>query len=429
MTKKRARKKAGQPSPRRASAARRQWNALASTGDFAALVERVVAIIEDARARVIRTVNSEMVLSYWHIGREIVEYVQRGSSRAEYGEQVIEDMSARLLARVGRGYSTRNLWYFRDFYLTYRERAPSIRAEVFRTSLVQNSKRLVQNSKPIDAAKILHEAGAEFAQGFSSRLSWTHYRALLKVSDPAARAFYEIEAERENWSTPHLERQIFTALHLRLLKSRDKAGVMELARKGQTVERPSDLIKSPVVLDFLDLPDSEVLRESDLESAILGKLSQFLLELGKGFAFVARQKRLTFEDEEFYVDLVFYNVILKCYLLIDLKLGKLTHQDVGQMDSYVRLFDAQGRTEGDGPTIGLILCAEKNEAIARYSILSEHEQLFAAKYVTYLPSVEELERELERDRRIAEAIVEAIVEPPRSAAPSPRTKKREKRQK
>lgn len=156
------------------------------------------------------------------------------------------------------------------------------------------------------------------------------------------------------------------------------------------VERPIDLMKSPVVLDFLDLPESEVLRESDLERAILGKLSLFLLELGKGFAFVARQKRLTFENEEFYVDLVFYNIILKCYLLIDLKLGKLTHQDVGQMDSYVRMFDAQGRTEGDGPTIGLILCAEKNEAIARYSILHERQQLFAAKYVTYLPSVEDL---------------------------------------
>lgn len=204
----------------------------------------------------------------------------------------------------------------------------------------------------------------------------------------------------------HLERQIHTQLFARLLKSRDQPGVMDLAARGQAVERPIDLMKSPVVLDFLDLPDGEVLRESDLEGAILSKLSQFLLELGKGFAFVARQKRLTFEDEHFYVDLVFYNIILKCYLLIDLKLGKLTHQDVGQMDSYVRLFDAQRRTEGDGPTIGLILCAEKNEAVARYSILHEHEQLFAAKYVTYLPSVEELERELQRDRRLAEAIAE-----------------------
>ncbi|WP_217446074.1 PDDEXK nuclease domain-containing protein [Myxococcus sp. CA040A] len=186
---------------------------------------------------------------------------------------------------------------------------------------------------------------------------------------------------------------------------------MDLATRGQVLERPADAIKHPFVLDFLDLPESELLRESDLERAILGKLSHFLLELGRGFAFVARQKRLSFEDEHFYVDLVFYNVILKCYLLIDLKLGKLAHQDVGQMDSYVRLFDAQGRTEGDGPTIGLILCAQKNEAVARYSILHEHEQLFAAKYVTYLPSVEELERELARDKRLLEARAPGIRTP------------------
>jgi predicted nuclease of restriction endonuclease-like (RecB) superfamily len=398
MTAKRANKKP-KASSKKVSALWRQSSALVSTRDFAALVERVVTIIEEARSRVVRIVNSEMVLSYWHIGREIVEYVQRGAARAEYGEQVIEDLSARLLDRVGRGYSTRNLWYFRDFYLTYRERPPSIRAEPFRTSLVRNSKRSGE-------AEILHEAGAEFAKGFSSRLSWSHYRALLKVNDPAARAFYEIEAEHENWSVPYLERQIFTELHLRLLKSRDKEGVMELARKGQTVEKPSDLMKSPIVLDFLGLQGAPALRESDLESAIISKLSEFLLELGKGFAFVARQKRITFEDEDFFVDLVFYNVILKCYMLVDLKLGRLTHQDVGQMDGYVRLFDDQRRTPGDGPTIGLVLCAEKNEAIARYSILKEHKQLFAAKYVTYLPSVEELERELERDRRIAEAIVQ-----------------------
>lgn len=350
---------------------RRPSTALAGTRDLAALVERVVAIIEDARARVVRTVNSEMVLSYWHIGRELVEFVQRGDARAEYGKEVIEGLSRQLLKRVGKGYSARNLWYFRDFYVTYRDRTPKVRAEGFRTSLVQNS-------KPGDAPRILREAGAELAEGFSSHLSWTHYRALLAVSDPAARAFYEIEAEHENWSTPHLERQIFTSLHLRLLKSRNKAGVMELAY-----------------------------RERDLETAILSRLSQFLLELGKGFAFVARQKRITFDDDQLFIDLVFYNVLLKCYLLIDLKLGRLTHQDVGQMDSYVRLFDAHERTPGDGPTIGLILCAEENHTIARYSVLSEHKQLFAAKYLTHLPTEEELRRELDRDRRLAEASVEA----------------------
>lgn len=422
MMAKRPKKKAVQQkaSAKKVSAVRGQCTALARTDDFAALVERVVAIIEEARSRVVRTVNSEMVLSNWHIGREIVEYVQRGEPRAEYGKEVIEDLSRQLLARAGKGYSTRNLWYFRDFYVTYRDRPPSIRVEGFRTSLGQNS-------KPIDAAKILHEAGAEFAQGFSSRLSWTHYRALLAVSDPAARAFYEIEAERENWSTPHLERQIFTALHLRLLKSRNKGGVMELARKGQSVERPSDLIKSPLILDFLGLPDHHAYRESELETAIISKLSKFLLELGKGFAFVARQKRLTFDNDQLFIDLVFYNILLKCYLLIDLKLGKLTHQDVGQMDSYVRIFDAHERVHGDGTTIGLILCAEENHTIARYSVLNEYKQVFAAKYLTYLPTEEELRRELERDRRLAEAIVDAPrAEKPAKPNRSTRTKGRKK---
>lgn len=255
----------------------------------------------------------------------------------------------------------------------------------------------------VSSAMLTAVGGAAKLEGFSAALSWSHYRTLTKVDHAGARAFYEIEAEREGWSVPHLEHQIQTQLFLRLMKSRDKAGVMELASRGQVLERPIDAIKQPYVLDFLDLPESHQLRESDLESAILEKLQGFLLELGKGFAFVARQKRLVFEDEHFYVDLVFYNVILKCYLLIDLKLGKLTHQDVGQMDSYVRLFDAQGRTEGDGPTIGLILCAEKNEAVAKYSVLRGNEQLFAAKYLTYLPSVEELQREIKNERRLLEA--------------------------
>jgi predicted nuclease of restriction endonuclease-like (RecB) superfamily len=394
----------------------------------ASLVKRVVAILEEARARVVRTVNSTMVLAYWHVGREIVEFVQRGAKRAEYGEQVLEALSAHLGARIGRGYSTTNLRYFRTFYLAYQDRVPEIRHIGG-----GESRRPAQGT----ALNIRHKrSGVSGAapsvpslDGFSPVLGWSHYRALMKVEHDAARAFYEIEAEQEVWPVEHLERQIHTQLFTRLLKSRDKDGVMDLARRGQTIERPIDLMKSPVVLDFLDLPEREVMRESDLERALLGKLSKFLLELGKGFAFVARQKRVTFGDEEFYIDLVFYNVILKCYLLIDLKLGKLTHQDVGQMDSYVRLFDAQGRVKGDGPTIGLILCAEKNEAIARYSILNEHKQLFAAKYVTYLPSVEELERELERDGYIAEAIVEAIAPVPRTAKatkPSSRAKRRKR---
>jgi predicted nuclease of restriction endonuclease-like (RecB) superfamily len=401
-------------SARKVATPSRQSNAFVS--DVASLVERVAAILEEAQSRVVRSVNSTMVLAYWHVGREIVEFVQGGLPRAGYGDHVLEGLSTSLRERVGRGYSVRNLRNFRSFYHAYSDRSPVIREE-----LGEIGRNLLPNlpgpsrSAQQDAARIRQKpsAGSALARsepapsGFSSRLTWSHYLTLTKVDDVAARTFYEVEAAHENWSVPQLERQIHTQLHLRLFRSRDKEGVLDLARRGQAVERPIDVIKDPVVLDFLDLPESELLHESDLETAILGKLSHFLLELGKGFAFVARQKRLTFDDEEFYVDLVFYNIILKCYLLIDLKLGKLAHQDVGQMDSYVRMFDAQGRTDDDGPTIGLILCAEKNEAIARYSVLHEHKQLFAAKYVTYLPSVEELERELERDRRIAEAIVEA----------------------
>ena len=402
---------------KRAPALRTDSKALALSGDLAALVERVVEIIETAQTNVARAVNSSAVLAAWHVGREIVEYVQKGSARAEYGEQVISDLSQQIQPRVGRGYSARNLRYFRSFYLTFADRSPTIDDGEFGTRPVPNlvgpPERAAFAIRHTSSAKSV-TPGAKPGSGFSSRLSWSHYRALLKVDDASIRTFYEVEAASENWTVENLERQIFTQLHLRLRKSRNKEGLMDLARRGQVVERPIDALKDPVVMDLFDLPHGELLRESDLETAIISKLSQFLLELGKGFAFVARQKRITFEDEDFFVDLVFYNVILKCYLLVDLKLGKLTHQDVGQMDSYVRLFDAEGRTSGDGPTIGLILCAEKNEAVARYSILHEHEQLFAAKYVTYLPSEEELQRELERDRRIAEA----LVDPPRSTKPS-----------
>jgi predicted nuclease of restriction endonuclease-like (RecB) superfamily len=251
-----------------------------------------------------------------------------------------------------------------------------------------------------DLASALGIASAP--RGFSARLSWTHYRVLTKVENAAARLFYEVEADREGWSTTVLERQIHTQLFARLLKSRDKAGVLALATRGLALQRPLDALRDPYVLDFLDLPDAERLHETDLEAAIIDKLQHFLLELGKGFAFFARQKRLEYDDECFYVDLVFDNCILKCFLLIDLKMGRLTHEDVGQMDSYVRLFDDRYTTEGDNPTIGLILCAEKNEAVARYSVLHKSKQLFAARYVTYLPTVEELERELLRERQLLE---------------------------
>jgi len=380
------------------------------------LFGRVVKILDEARGAVVRAVNSRMVLAYWHLGREMVETLQRGGDRAEYGSRLVADLSRRLTDTYGRGFSTTNLWYFRQFYLVFSDRSPEIRhkpcgesgaAEKLHKACGESPPAEVQPGiGPVTEVLSLTIERPEEVQGFSPRLSWSHYRTLTKVENRAERLFYEIEAENENWSVPHLERQIHTLLFARLLKSRDKAGVLALASEGHQVRQPADALKDPYVLDFLGLPDGGRLRESDLEAAIVGQLQAFLLELGKGFAFVARQKRLAYEDEHFYVDLVFYHTILKClkcYLLIDLKVGKLTHQDIGQMDSYVRLFDDQFTTEGDGPTIGLVLCAEKNEAVARYSVLHESKQIFAAKYVQYLPTEAELKREIERERRLFES--------------------------
>lgn len=368
-----------------------------------ALFDRVVAILEEARTSVVRAVNSRMVLAYWYIGREIVEYIQKGEGRAEYGEQVLGGLLERLGERYGKGFSVTNLRYFRLFYQTYVDRAPEIR-HTSRDESGLGPEAVEKHHKACDVLDDLSRAveQTDRLRGFSPRLGWSHYRTLCKVENRAERLFYEIEAEKEGWSIPHLERQIHTLLFSRLLKSRDKAGLLELASQGQVLAKPADALKDPYVLDFLDLPDNAPLHESRLEAAIIKRMQEFLLELGKGFAFVARQKRLAYEDEHFYVDLVFYNVILKCYVLIDLKMGKLTHQDIGQMDSYVRFFNDQCLTEGDNPTVELILCAEKNEAIARYSVLKDSKRIFAAKYLRYLPTEEELKRELERERRLLE---------------------------
>ena len=377
------------------------------------LFQRVVAILDQARESVVRSVNSHMVLAYWHVGREMVQTLQGGEARAEYGKRLVADLSDRLTGRFGRGFSTTNLWYFRQFYLAYDDRKPEIPHKPDGESVPSEKLHKARGELPSKAAirltpdRALHDLSMaiehpEQIKGFSPRLSWSHYRTLTKVESAPERLFYEIEAEKEGWSVPHLERQIDTLLFGRLLKSRDKAGVLELSRQGQMLRTPTDALKDPYVLDFLDLPDDERLHESDLEAAIIGQLQAFLLELGKGFAFVARQKRLAYEDEHFYVDLVFYNCILKCYLLIDLKVGKLSHQDIGQMDSYVRLFEDQFTTDGDNPTVGLILCAQKNDAVARYSVLSGSKQIFAAKYLKCLPTEEELRREIQRERQLLE---------------------------
>lgn len=354
---------------------------------FTPLFDKIAAILDQSRTSIVRRVNSEIVAAYWHIGKEIFQALQAGEKRARYGQKILDQLSEKLQERYGKGFSATNLKYFRSFYLAYPDRIIPI------------------GRPPGDEFKLAakgHPVGDLFEtdNGFHPDLSWSHYRALMRIENAKARQFYEEEAVAATWSKRQLERQINSLFYERILASKDKKGMLIQARQKKNEPfKVLDVLKDPYVLEFLDLPEADRMHESTLESAIIGNLQHFLLELGKGFSFVARQKRMRFEDEDFYVDLVFYNFHLKCFLLIDLKIGKLTYQDIGQMDGYVRMFEAHHKVEGDNPTIGLVLCSEKNEAIARYSVLKESKQLFAAKYLTYMPSEEELAKELQRERK------------------------------
>jgi predicted nuclease of restriction endonuclease-like (RecB) superfamily len=356
-----------------------------------ALMKRIVLILEAARGQVVRSVNASTVTAYWLIGHELVEAIQQGQQRASYGQALIARLAEQLTARYGRGYSASNLAYFRQFYLAYPDRLNTRIFHAARGKLLE----------PPAREEIFH-ALREKSQGFDPALSWTHYRALMRVSALKARQFYEQECAHANWSHRTLERQINSLYYERLLASRDKAGMLAETVADADLLHPIDVLKDPYVLEFLDLPDTPRLRESQLEDTIITRLQYFLLELGRGFSFVARQQRLSFDGKDFFVDLVFYNYLLKCFVLVDLKIGELTHQDIGQMDGYVRMYEEQRRAEGDNPTIGLILCSEKNEAVARYSILKGSQQLFASRYRLTLPSEEELQRELQRERALIE---------------------------
>jgi predicted nuclease of restriction endonuclease-like (RecB) superfamily len=363
----------------------------------ARLFELASAIIEQARRNIVHSVNYNIVLANWLIGRVIVEEIQSGKDRADYGTQLLETLSTQLSTHFGSGFSVANLKNFRQFYLTYSERVKAIRHPVGSESSDSQSK--TPKSYPV-GSELTEQS---FQPLFLPRLSWSHYRALMRVSERKARDFYEKEAAESGWDKRDLERQIQSQYYERILSSQNpqaliEAGRQELTTKGKII----DVLKAPYVLEFLNLPDLPVLHESHIESAIITQLQNFLLELGKGFAFVDRQKRLQFESKDLYVDLVFYNCILKCYLLIDLKIDELTHQDVGQMDGYVRLFDDLYTTKDDNPTVGLILCTEKNEAVAKYSVLNDRKQIFASKYMLYMPSEEMLAAEIMRERRLIE---------------------------
>lgn len=352
----------------------------------------------ELQKRAARSVDTALVIRNWLFGYYIVEFEQGSANRAElYGKRLIEKLSKELTAaQLGRGFSKRSLEQYRRFYDSYREIAQALPAQSLEYNLVwkEFSKALTGESSGTFGTnlEILQTVSAELAKRFV--LGWTHYVSLLTISNPDERRFYEIEAYENSWGTRELERQIASSLYERLTLSRDKAGVKKLSQKGLIIEKPSDVVKNPYVLEFLDLDEKSGYSEHELETAIIDKLEHFLLELGKGFLFEARQKRFTFDNDHFYVDLVFYNRLLRCYVLIDLKRDKLTHQDLGQMQMYVNYFDRVVKTDDELPTIGIVLCHRKNDALVEVT-LPKDSNIFASKYQLYLPSKEEFKKQLE----------------------------------
>jgi len=324
------------------------------------LINELKNIIHIAKTTIVSTVNTTMVHTYWQIGKMLVVEEQQGEKRAKYGKAQLENISEELTKEFGKGFDGRNLRNMRQFYLTF----------------------------PI-------------WQSVNAKLSWTHYVRLIRIKNKDAREWYILESIENNWSARALDRQISKLYYERLLSSREKLPLKQEAKeKTKPLElSPKDILRDPYIFDFLNLP-SQSLLESNIEQALIDNLQQFLLELGYGFAFVSRQQRLNVEEQDFYIDLVFYNFKLKCFLLIDLKLGKLTHQDVGQMDTYVRVYDKFHKGEDDNPTIGLILCSQTSNAVAKYSVLSDSKQLFSSKYLPFLPTTQELEKELLKERRL-----------------------------
>ena len=346
------------------------------------LVAEVRSLIQSARHMAASTVNTLQVRTNFEIGRRIVEHEQKGEKRAGYGQELLKALSARLTAEFGQGFSVSNLQLMRKFFIEYKFR-------IQQQAAVKLTVAKIQQQPAVEFSPVI----AKPSQKSPFTLSWTHYVLLLTVKDLDERSFYEIEAASEGWSIPEMKRQVAACLYERLALSRSKTAVRKLAHEGQIVTRPEDILKEPYVLEFLGLDEKTKYSENDLETAIINRLEHFLLELGKGFLFDARQKRFTFDEDHFYVDLVFYNRLLRCYVLIDLKLDKLTHQDLGQMQMYVNHYDRTVKLPQENPTIGILLCKRKKDAIVEVT-LPPNANIHAREYKLYLPSKEELKRKL-----------------------------------
>jgi predicted nuclease of restriction endonuclease-like (RecB) superfamily len=350
-------------------------------------VTEIKQILKDARAKAYNAVNYAMVEAYWLIGKRVVKEIQKGERRANYGEQVIKNVSKALTAEFGRGFSERSVWQYRQFY------------QMFPKFPIQRSMIADSGKKKIDSAI----TDRRIDKNLLHPLGWTHIQRIMRVTDPKARTWYLLEAAGQSWDVRTLDRNISTQYYERLLLSQvKKASVIKemKVKTGKFQKNKLEFIKNPSVLEFLGLPGNAGYSEAVIEEAIINHLQQFILELGKGFAFVERQQLIRTETTDYYIDLVFYNFILKCFVLVDLKTGRITHQDVGQMDMYVRMYDDLKRNESDNPTIGILLCADTDADIARYSILKGNEHLFATKYKLYLPTEAQLRKEIEREKEI-----------------------------
>jgi predicted nuclease of restriction endonuclease-like (RecB) superfamily len=372
--------------------AKRSVVAKARPDSLAPLIAEVRNLIQSARHAAASTVNTLQVLTNFEIGRRIVEHEQKGAKRAAYGAKLLKELSARLTDEFGRGFSEDNLSNMRRFFILWKDRVAE-----FPNSLFGNSRPLLMSSssgifqQPLEELANSQKPSRKSGNPFT--LSWTHYLILLTIKDPDERSFYEIEATNAGWSVPELKRQKASALYHRLALSRDKSSIKRLAAEGQIVTRPEDVLKEPYVLEFLGLDEKAGYSETDLESAIITHIERFLLELGKGFLFEARQKRFTFDEDHYFVDLVFYNRLLRCYILLDLKLDKLTHQDLGQMQMYVNYYDRHVKLPDENSTIGILLCQQKKQTIVELT-LPKDANIHAREYQLYLPSKELLQQKL-----------------------------------
>ncbi len=346
----------------------------------------IQTILQQARQKAYQSVNLAMVQAYWLVGKRIVEDNQDGKSRAEYGKSLLINVSKKLTSEFGKGFSVDNLTNMRSFYLQF-----PISETV--SSISFDEKKVISETVSSNSEITNSQTAFTNLETPNFQLSWSHYLMLISIDDLNERKFYEIESIQNQWSLRELKRQYNTGLYMRLALSSDKKGILDLAQKGQILQKPIDAIKEPYILEFLRFKEHYRYSENDLENELIDKLEYFLLELGKGFTFVARQKRITFDEKHFYIDLVFYNRLLKCFVIIDLKIGELQHEDIGQMQMYVNYYDRNIKLDDENKTIGIILCQKKSDVLVKMTLPNNNEQIFASRYQTILPSVEQL-REL-----------------------------------